>query len=599
VSTETDLIEKLTTLNHISETLNQAVDVRSVLDDTLGHLVELMGLESGWIFVKDEAAQERRWGSGYVLAAHHNLPPALDPETSPAWDGGCACQEMCSEDCLTLSHSEVRCSRLGQVASGRRGLAVHASAPLRAGEQILGILNVAARDWTSFSPQALALLANVGSQMGIALERARLYDLLQERRIHEQASLLSFSRQLLGRQNLDDLMSYLVQEVRQMLDVDAIALLLPDDEPGFLDFRAASGWYNDPVAAGHRVPVDERSGPGLAMTIQRLVLSRDIQQDDPAPWSPDWLLAEGFRGHAVVPLIVTGHSIGALVINTRQPRLLDETDERFLSLMANQAAIAIEKARLQEQEVQQLQMKHEMELGRKIQLSLLPEACPSVPGWEFAASYQAARLVGGDFYDFIPLAPHRLGLVIGDVVGKGVPAALLMALSRTTIRTMAASGGGPASILKQANDVILRDGRSDLFLTAAYAELDTQSGRLAYALGGHNRPLWHRAATGRIEELSAKSMFLGSLAGIELEERIIEVAAGDVLVFYTDGVTEAMNAQQEFFGTERLRAVVAGQTGASAQQVMDAILTEVHAFVGDATPSDDLTLFVVRRSPAN
>jgi serine phosphatase RsbU (regulator of sigma subunit) len=189
--------------------------------------------------------------------------------------------------------------------------------------------------------------------------------------------------------------------------------------------------------------------------------------------------------------------------------------------------------------------------------------------------------------------------VIGDVVGKGVPAALLMALSRTTIRTMAASGGGSASILKQANDVILRDGRSDLFLTAAYAELDTQSGRLAYALGGHNRPLWHRAATGRIEELSAKSMFLGSLAGIELEERIIEVAAGDVLVFYTDGVTEAMNAQQEFFGTERLRAVVAGQTGASAQQVMDAILTEVHAFVGDATPSDDLTLFVVRRSPAN
>lgn len=600
MSTETDLIEKLTTLNHISETLNQAVDVRGVLDDTLGHLVELMGLESGWIFLKDEAAQERRWGSGYVLAAHHNLPPALDPETSVGWDGGCACQEMCNEECLTLGHNQVQCSRLDHVSGERRGLAIHASAPLRAGERILGILNVAASDWASFSPQALALLTNVGSQMGIALERARLFDLLQERRIHEQAALLEFSQQLLGRQNLDDLIGYLVQEVQDMLQVDATALLLPAEEPDLLDFRAAIGWRGDPVATGQSVPADPRSGPGLAMHIQRTILSRDLRQHDPTPWTPGWVLAEEFRGHAVVPLIVDGHSIGALVINTRQPRLLDDNEIRFLSLMANQAAIAIEKARLQEKEVRQLQMEREMELGRKIQLSLLPDACPSVPGWEFAASYQAARLVGGDFYDFIPLPPPRLGLVIGDVVGKGVPAALLMALSRTTIRTMAMSGQDPASILEQANNLIVRDSRSDLFLTAAYAELDTRSGRLTYALGGHNRPLWYRAAGGEIEELCAESMFLGSLADVELEERAIDVAPGDLLVFYTDGVTEAMAADLEFFGEERLHATLArlAGAGADADQVMDGILADVRSFVGAATPSDDLTLFVVRRLPA-
>jgi serine phosphatase RsbU (regulator of sigma subunit) len=598
MSTETDLIEKLTTLNHISETLNQAVDVRSVLDDTLGHLVELMGLETGWIFLKDEAAQEKRWGSGYLLAAHHNLPPALDPDTSPGWDGGCACQELCSQECLTLGHNQVQCSRLNHVAGERRGLALHASAPLRAGERILGILNVAASDWTAFSPQALALLTNVGSQMGIALERAQLFDLLQERRIHEQAALLSFSQQLLSHSNLKDLMDYLVAEVREMLEVDAAALMLPGEDPDLLDFRAAYGWQGDPVAAGHSVPADQRSGPGLAMNLQRPILSRDLQQDDPTPWAPDWLLAEGFRGHGVVPLIVDGHSIGALVINARQPRLLDEGEVRFLNLMANQAAIAIEKARLQENEVRQLQMEHDMELGRKIQLSLLPEACPSVPGWEFAATYQAARLVGGDFYDFIDLAPSRLGLVIGDVAGKGVPAALLMALSRTTIRTTAMGNRGPAATLEQASDLILRDSRSDLFLTVAYAELDTQSGRLAYALGGHNRPLWHRAADGQIEVLAADGMFMGSLAGIELEERAIEVGAGDSLVFYTDGVTEAMNSQRQLFGQERLKAAIASLAGASAQQVLDGILAEVRSFVGNATRSDDLTLFVVRRSPA-
>jgi serine phosphatase RsbU (regulator of sigma subunit) len=599
VSTETDLIEKLTTLNHISETLNQSVDVRSVLNDTLGHLIELMGLETGWIFVKDETAQELRWGSGYVLAAHHNLPPALNPEDSPGWNGGCACQEMCTQECLNLAHNAVRCSRLDHVVGERHGLAMHASAPLRAGENILGILNVAASDWSSFSPQALALLTNVGSQMGIALERARLFDLLQERRIHEQAALLSFSQQLLGRQTLDDLMGYLVQEVRQMLDVDAAALLLPGEDPDFLDFRAAIGWHSDPVASGQRVPADERSGPGLAMHSQRTVLTQDLQQHDPTSWGPAWVLAEGFRGHAVVPLIVDGHSIGALVIDSRQPRLLDENEIRLLRLMANQAAIAIEKARLQTKEIERLQMEHEMELGRKIQLSLLPESCPSVPGWEFAASYQAARLVGGDFYDFIPLAPSRLGLLIGDVVGKGVPAALLMALSRTTIRTMAMSGHGPADILKQANDLILRDSRSDLFfLTAAYAELETQSGRLTYALGGHNRPLRYRNDGGEIEQLTAESMFLGSWANIELEERAIDVAPGDLLVFYTDGVTEAKNKQRELFGEARLVAAIANLAGASAHQVLDGILAEVHSFVGNATPSDDLTLFVVRRLPA-
>jgi sigma-B regulation protein RsbU (phosphoserine phosphatase) len=598
VSTETDLIEKLTTLNHISETLNQAVDVRSVLNDTLGHLVDLMGLETGWIFLRDEAAQEKRWGSGYVLAAHHNLPPALDPETSPGWDGGCACQEMCSQECMTLGHNEVQCSRLGHIAGERRGLALHASAPLRAGERILGILNVAASDWSSFSPQALALLENVGSQMGTALERAQLFDMLQERRIHEQAALLSYSQQLLGRGDLKDLMDYLAAEVREMLGVDATALLLPGEDPDLLAFRAARGWQNDPVAAGYRVPADKHSGPGLAMHLQRPILTKDLQEDDPTPWAPDWLLAEGFRGHGVVPLVVNGHSIGALVINARQPRLLDEGELRFLKLMANQAAIAIEKARLQEKEVRQLQMEREMELGRKIQLSLLPEACPSVPGWEFAATYRAARLVGGDFYDFIEVAPSRLGLAIGDVAGKGVPAALLMSLSRTIIRTMAMSDRSPADLLIQTNDLVLRDSHSDLFVTVAYADLDTQSGRLTYALGGHNRPLWRRASDGRIEELSAEGMVLGSLPDIALEERAIEVAPGDLLVFYTDGVTEAMDEQFALFGEERLKAAIANLAGASAQQVLDGILAEVRSFVGTATPSDDLTLFVVRRLPA-
>jgi GAF domain-containing protein len=243
LSPEGELIDKLTTLNHISETLNQAVDVRGVLNDALADMVKLMGLETGWIFLKDSAAQERWAGSGYLLAAHHNLPPALELHSAAAWDGGCTCQQLCDESCLHQAYNEVHCSRLREVSGDRRGLAMHASTPLRAGDRILGILNVAGPDWSDFSPAALSILTNVGNQIGTALERARLFDLLQERRIHDQVALLDLSQQLLARRNLDDLIGYLVDQVRQMLEIDACALVLPSADLTVLSFQAASGWH--------------------------------------------------------------------------------------------------------------------------------------------------------------------------------------------------------------------------------------------------------------------------------------------------------------------------------------------------------------------
>jgi serine phosphatase RsbU (regulator of sigma subunit) len=597
MSTETELIEKLTTLSHISETLNRAVDVRSVLNDTLAHLVDLMGLETGWIFLKDAAAQQRRWGQGYVLAAHHNLPPALDLDQAEAWTGGCACQDQCSRGSLNEAYNEVECSRLASVRGDRRGLAMHASTPLRSGGSSLGILNVAGPDWASFSPEALSLLANVGNQMGVALERARLFDLLQERRIHEQAVLLDFSNQLLARPEIGDLMDYLAGEVRQILQADACALLLPSQEADVIGFAASSGWRDDPVAAGREVPLDERSGPGWVMRTQQPLLVEDLERGDPTIWAPDWVRAEAFRCHAVVPLLVNGGSVGALVINARQPRSLDEDEMRLVRLLANQAAIALEKARLHEEEVKSQALEKELAVGREIQLSLLPKAPPAVAGWEFAAYYQPAQQVGGDFYDFFELGgePSRLGMVIGDVTGKGVPAALFMAMSRTLIRTAALVGRSPSRVLMQANDMILDDSRSELMLTAFYAMLQTGTGRLAYACGGHNRPLWIQAGDGRVRELKARGLLLAALPGIELEEREIEVAPGDCLVFYTDGVTEAMDPDRQFFGQERLREVVATQADASAGQVLNAVVEAVKAFTRGSPAADDLTLFVVKR----
>jgi len=608
MSAQTDRIDELTTLVHITEILNQSVNVQAMLNSALPKLLELMGLETGWIFLADPAAQDARWGPGFVMAAHHNLPPALAPDSSEAWNGSCECQRLWTAGGAQQAYNEVRCSRLATSTGDRRGLVVHASAALRSGDRLLGILNVAGPDWASFSPQALALLSSVAGQMGIALERARLYDLLRERRINEQAALLDLSNQLLSRLDLDEVIDCLVEEVPHLLQADAAALLLPADEPGLLAFRAVYGWRSDPVAAGCHVSADERSSPGLAMRTLQPVVARDLEADGSAALLSSagealdcakWLRAEGFHGHAVVPLIAEQVAIGALMINTRRPRLLDEEEVRLLRLLANQAAIAIVKARLHLDELKQRQVEQQLALAREIQLSLLPRSSPVVPGWEFAEFYQPAQVVGGDFYDFfeLPGEPGRLGLVIADVAGKGMPAALFMALSRTMIRTAGLSGRAPAAALLRANQLILNDSQAEMFLTAFYAELDTRTGRLAYARAGHNRPLWWQAATGELSDLPGDGIVLGAIESIRLEECEIDLAPGDLILFYTDGVTDAMNGAGEQFDVERLRAAVTADPAAGARQILSAIVQAVADFTGDTPQFDDLTLLAVRRSP--
>jgi serine phosphatase RsbU (regulator of sigma subunit) len=592
---ENEHIRKLTTLNQIAHTLNRAVDVKAVLDDTLARLVQLMGLKTGWVFLREADESDQAQSRDYVLAAHHNLPPALS--SADAWQGTCNCQQMCAERCGDEAYNQIDCSRLSQVQGERHGLAMHASVPLRSGDRILGILNVAAPDWSSFDPEALALLTTVGSQIGVALERARLYDLLQERRVEELATLLDFSNQLLSRPDLSDLLQFLVSKVRQVLKVDACALLLPDSASGALLFQASTGWRADPVAAGRQIPPDEESGLMLVLHGQQPLMAEDIAHHDPVPWLPDWLRAEGFRGHAVVPLLAERRSVGVLVINTRQPRVLDENEIRLLRLMGNQAAIAIEKARLHQEELERQRLEQELTLGRQIQLSMLPEMPTQVPGWEFASFYQAARIVGGDLYDLfrVPGEPHKIGLVIADVAGKGVAAALFMTHCRTIIRATALDGRNPAATLVRSNELIMQEDHSQLFVTVFYALLDTKTGRLVFANAGHPHPLHLHANSGGVEALVAPGIALGAVDEIELAEQEIRLAPGDLLLLYTDAVTEAMDTQYQPFGRDRLESLLAGSARRSARQVIRSVVDAVEAYAGDISEVDDMTLLALKR----
>lgn len=264
---------------------------------------------------------------------------------------------------------------------------------------------------------------------------------------------------------------------------------------------------------------------------------------------------------------------------------------RIMQIMSNRLR------RFMTEEVRRQRMEEELVIGQQIQLSLLPGGCPQIPGWEFAAFYRSAREVGGDLYDFVqaPDDEQCLNIVIADVTGKGVPAALFMSMSRTLVRAEVAHGYKPAGVLKRINDFIAKDAHARLFLSMFYASLDTATGCLTFANGGHEWPLWRRAATGEVDALRAPGLLLGVVADIEPIERQVAIEGGDFLVFYTDGLTESRNGTGEMFGDERLQAVVQEATAVSAPEMLATITGAVAEFAGDTPPFDDFTLVIVRR----
>lgn len=261
--------------------------------------------------------------------------------------------------------------------------------------------------------------------------------------------------------------------------------------------------------------------------------------------------------------------------------------------------MSVRTRRLIEEEVRRQRMEEELAIGRRIQLSLLPHGCPQVPGYEFAAGYRAAREVGGDLYDFIvqPDDPNQVHVVIADVTGKGVPAALYMAVSRTLMHTYALEGRTPSEALQRVNRFIREDQATPLFLSAFYGVLDTGVHCLTYANAGHNPPIWLKYETGETEPLKARGIVLGAFDTFIPEEQLCYLQPGDYIVFFTDGITEARDTGGNFFDDEGLEAVIGARPWSSAQELLTAIITTVDEFSTGAPQADDFTVVVMRRKP--
>lgn len=334
----------------------------------------------------------------------------------------------------------------------------------------------------------------------------------------------------------------------------------------------------------------------VGRTGQPLLVRDFVAEAGVLPAVPHYSSADPPRSAVFVPLLAGDRPIGVMAIQSYQRAAYSQDHLRLLTSMANQAAAAISNARLQAEADAKRLLDQELELARQIQASLLPECCPDVPGYDLAAEWRSALQVGGDLYDFFPLSGGKWGLLIGDVSGKGVPAALFMALSRSLIRSAVIGAVSPAAGLRQANGWILDDTSSGLFLTAFYGVLDLAANRIVYVNCGHLPALLVRADGSGPEWLKAPGTALGIIRDVALEERSASMAPGDTLVLYTDGVTEAQDAAGEFFGAERLAASTAeGPALENAGRVVESLLRGLADFVGGAPQSDDITIVALRR----
>ena len=402
------------------------------------------------------------------------------------------------------------------------------------------------------------------------------------------AALLEISNNLGRALSVEDILPKLL---------DSLFKIFVQADRGFVVMRPKADGPLVPVAVKTRRPDDEermrisRTIIEEAMKSRKAILSADAASDERFGLAQS-IADFSIRSMICAPMIGSdGQALGVIQIDTlnQKARFIDE-DLEVLAGVASQAAVSIDNAKMHEQVVEQRAMQRDLELARRMQRTLLPSKPPQVDGYFFFDYYQAARQVGGDYYDYVPLPGGRFAVIVGDVAGKGVPAALLMARLSADIRFSLASEEDPAKAVQQINEGFAHHDWADRFVTMIAAVVNPRTNDLTIVNAGHMAPLL-RGGGGSVEEIgeAAAGLPLGVAPGYEYEAHTHALEPGDVVTLFTDGFSEAMNGNRELYGLDRLKR----QISSPAVSVVDFgqhILEDVSRFVDGFDQSDDMCL---------
>jgi sigma-B regulation protein RsbU (phosphoserine phosphatase) len=405
------------------------------------------------------------------------------------------------------------------------------------------------------------------------------------------ATLYEITRTLNSSLDLHEVLENIMDRVIEVTGAERGFLMLHDDEKGELVFQVARGLDRSAL----ETPAFQVSTTIIHQVQEnRKPLLTDNAQYDQRFTPGQSIVMMGLRSILCVPIMVKDQLIGLVYVDNRlQAGLFNDDHLALLTAFASQAGVAIENARLYRVAVEKGRMEKELQMAHDIQRGLLPRELPTIPGYEIAADWKSAREVAGDFYDCFELGNDKLGVVIADVSDKGAPAAIFMAVARSLIRGNALSAPTPEDVLRQTNRIILSDTQSGMFVTTYYAILE-RGGKITGVNAGHNRPLLYRTRQHTHESLPRGGRPLGWFEDLPVQPVVYQLEPGDVIVFYTDGLTEAENIHAEPYGDERLLEVVRASADQSAAEILKRITDSVVEFMGVAPPFDDTTLVIVR-----
>jgi GAF domain-containing protein len=465
----------------------------------------------------------------------------------------------------------------------------------------IGVLSVQDEQPNRYDAQTADFLSQVASHLSLGVQKIELFR-ERERQIRENARLFDaehaarrtadtlreVARVLSGTFDADEVLDLILDQLRSVIEYDSASIMLLDGE----SLRAAAQRGLGSMAQLQRQPLALQGLSGASLVVSRrqpLVIADTLSSGQ---WETH-IYGKHIRSWLGVPLISKGRVLGVLNIDSRVPGRFTDRDVEVALAFASQAAVALENAQLYQESVTRVEQ--ELEIARRIQSNLFPRELPHVPGIAIAARAIPARETGGDFYDIVPLADQRFGLLVGDASGKSIPAAMLMAVARSTARSEARDHELPETVMRETNRWIALDVPPRSFVALSYASLDVGQRRMALANAGQLAPLRRRAdASVEYLDVPGPNLPLGIQPEIPYAAREVALAPGDTVVFYTDGIVEAHNPARELFGFERLEALVQAQGDASPEQLIAAVLAAVEQFAAGAPQHDDMTLLVLR-----
>ncbi|MBO9310715.1 MAG: GAF domain-containing protein [Chloroflexus sp.] len=467
-------------------------------------------------------------------------------------------------------------------AMGLRSLVV---VPLISRDRVFGSISFDSfGEPRSYDEAELELMMTVTTSVATAYENALLFAAEQEQR-RTAETLREVARVLSSSFDPNEVLQLVLAELRKVINYDTSTIMLLDGP--ILRIAAASGWPPDEIPLGRTLPV-ATSGAGQVVRERRPILL--VAPPGQTIWPPGDM-GERILTWLGVPLIAKGRVLGVLNIDAYRRHAFNDRDLEVALAFANHAALAIENAQLYQESVTRVEQ--EMAIARQIQLNLFPHELPACAGLRVAARCLPARETGGDFYDVIALG-SRLGVIIGDVSGKSLPAAMLMAVARSTVRSEARNHEFPRLVLTETNRWLVDDVPRNTFVALGYALIDPIEQRLILANAGQLSPLL-RHADGRTTFLeTAGALPLGMQRDARYNQLELDLAPGDTLVFYTDGVVEAQNHQRELFGFDRLEHLVRHWGYLPPEELLERVLSAVQTFSEGRSPHDDITLVVVQ-----